>query len=88
MHALSTDAVHTTCIMVAVGLLAAEGGDRPVYAMQWAATEGVVPLDTYPYIARTDDCLGSFDGRTVEFAGAQVVDLSKPDNILQVIGHG
>ena len=69
-----------------MGLPDAEGGDRPVYAMQWAAAEGVVPLDTYPYVAHTDDCQGSFESRAVTFAGAQAVDMSKADNILQVIG--
>ena len=53
--------------------------------MEWAAKEGVVPLTAYPYTPHTGDCQGAFDSRTVSFAGAQVVDLSKPDNILQVI---
>ena len=52
--------------------------------MDWAAKEGVVPLTAYPYTPRTGDCQGAFDGRKVSFAGAQVVDLSKPDNIVQV----
>ena len=66
----------------------ADGGDRPVYAMEWAAKEGVVPLTAYPYTPRTGDCQGAFDSRKVSFAGAQVVDLSKPDNIVQALGKG
>ena len=65
-------------------LLFADGGDRPVYAMKWAATVGVVPLAAYPYTALTGDCQSAFSSRKVSFAGAQTVDLSKPDNILQV----
>ena len=68
--------------------LCADGGDRPVYAMQWAASEGVVPLTAYPYTPRTGDCQGAFDSRKVSFAGAQAVDLSKPDNILQALAKG
>ena len=56
--------------------------------MQWAASQGVVPLTTYPYTPRTGDCQGAFDSRKVVFAGAQVVDLSKPDAILQVLCLG
>ena len=71
-----------------MGLPDAEGGDRPVYAMQWAAKEGVVPLAAYPYTPRTGDCHSAFDSRKVSFAGAQAVDLSKPDNIVQALGKG
>ena len=63
--------------------LVADGGDRPVYAMDWAAREGVVPLSVYPYTPRTGECDAAYDRRQVSFAGAQDVDLSKPDNILQ-----
>ena len=52
--------------------------------MEWAAKEGVVPLTAYPYSPETGDCQAAFDSRTVLFAGTQVVDLSKPDAILQV----
>ena len=52
--------------------------------MDWAAKEGVVPLTAYPYTPRTGDCQAAYDSRKVSFAGAQTVDLSKPDNILQV----
>ena len=45
-------------------------------------------LATYPYTPRTGDCQGAFDSRKVSFAGAQVVDLSKPDAILQALGKG
>ena len=51
--------------------------------MDWAAREGVVPLSVYPYTPRTGDCEAAYDSRQVSFAGAQVVDLSKPDNIVQ-----
>ena len=43
-----------------------------------------MPLMAYPYTPRTGDCQGSFESRKVSFAGAQEVDLSKPDNIVQV----
>ena len=79
---LATGTTHV--IHIGLRPLAAEGGDRPVYAMEWAAKEGVVPLATYPYTPRTGDCQAAFDSRKVAFAGAQVVDLSKPNDILQV----
>ena len=47
-----------------------------------------MPLTAYPYTPRTGDCQGAFDSRKVSFAGAQVVDLSKPDNIVQALGKG
>ena len=47
-----------------------------------------MPLATYPYTPRTGDCQSAFDSRKVSFAGAQVVDLSKPDAILQALGKG
>jgi hypothetical protein len=61
-----------------------DGGDRPVYALDWAAKEGVVPLATYPYTPRTGDCQSAFDSRRVAFAAAETVDLSSPGTILQV----
>jgi hypothetical protein len=63
---------------------AADGGDRPVYALDWAAREGVVPLAAYPYTPRTGDCQSAFDSRRVSFAAAETVDLSNSDAILQV----
>jgi hypothetical protein len=62
----------------------ADSGDRPVYALDWAAKDGVVPLATYPYTPRTGDCQSAFDSRRVAFAAAETVDLSSPGTILQV----
>jgi hypothetical protein len=76
---LADGSIHHCCVP-----LLAEGGDRPVYAMQWASKEGNVPLSTYPYTPRTGDCQAAFNSRKVLFAGAQVVDLSKADNLVQV----
>ena len=56
--------------------------------MEWAAREGIVLLESYPINPRTGVCQGAFDSRKVLYAGAQVVDLSKPDNILQVLAIG
>ena len=53
--------------------------------MQWAMQSGVVPLPKYPYTARTDDCQASFNtAKQLVFAGAEIVDLSKPDAIVTV----
>ena len=53
--------------------------------MQWAIKSGVVPLPKYPYTARTDDCQASFNtAKQLVFAGAEIVDLSKPDAIITV----
>lgn len=79
----SSCCLHAELVLVPV---CADGGDRPVYAMDWAAREGVVRLTAYPYTPRTGDCQAAYDRREVSFAGAQTVDLSKPDNILQVGG--
>ena len=53
--------------------------------MQWAIKSGVVPLPKYAYTARTDDCQASFNtAKQLVFAGAEIVDLSKPDAIITV----
>lgn len=68
--------------------LLADGGDRPVFALQWAATAGVVPLSTYPYDPFTDDCSSAFDAPAVEFGGVVTVDLSTPNGLLAELALG
>ena len=66
-----------------------DGGDRPVYAMQWAATTGVTPLTQYPYTASTDDCASTFASQAVvEFNSVVVVNMSDPNGILSQLAQG
>ena len=63
----------------------AEGGDRPIYALTWAAAEGVVPLSLYPYQPSTDDCSSVWDSdKQVVYMGTESVDLSTPDGLVKV----
>ena len=69
-------------------VLLVDGGDRPVFAMKWAVTAGVVPLSAYPYDPFTDDCSSSFDAPAWEFGGVVTVDLSTPNGLLAELAHG
>ena len=67
----------------------ADGGDRPVYAMQWAATTGVTSLTQYPYTAETDNCASNFaKDALVEFNSVVVVNISDPNGILSQLAQG
>ena len=64
-----------------------EGGDRPIYAMQWAASSGVPTEKNYPYpsIPATGICNPLVSKMKRAFTGGAVdVDLTSPQTLFKV----
>ena len=59
-----------------------------MYAMQWAAKKGMVPLSAYPYSPTTDDCSSTFSSAVVQFSSVVTVDLSTPNGLLAELARG
>lgn len=64
-----------------------DGGDRPVYSMQWAAAGGVPIEKDYPYIlpAATGICNPKVTKMKRAYTGGAVeVDLASPESLFKV----
>ena len=66
-----------------------DGGDRPVYSMQWAASAGVPTEKDYPYPlpAATGICSPKVTKMKRAYTGGAVeVDLTSPQALFKVCG--